>query len=90
MIDFLPGIKESAVIGLRDPDFGEMVAAIVVADSPWDAPGAEEIAMHVRSRLAAFKVPNQVHFVQELPRNAMGKVQKAVLRQRYGVQAAPI
>lgn len=89
VIDALPGVKESAVIGLRDADFGEVVAAVVVVSPDADCPGSEDIAMHVRSRLASFKVPKQVHFVQELPRNAMGKVQKAVLRQRLGAVVAP-
>lgn len=81
-IDELSGVKESAVIGLPHPDFGEGVAAVVVPD------GSDEISETVvidalRDRLARFKQPKCVFIVDELPRNTMGKVQKNVLRDRY-------
>jgi malonyl-CoA/methylmalonyl-CoA synthetase len=83
LIDAVPGVRESAVIGLPHADFGEAVAAVVVAE-----PGAEleadAIIDHVRSHAANFKVPKQVFFVDTLPRNTMGKVQKNLLRERYG------
>jgi len=82
MIDALPGVGESAVIGLPHPDFGEAVAAVIRA-----LPGAvvdlETVLAALRPRLASFKLPKAVIAVEELPRNAMGKVQKVALRGRY-------
>jgi malonyl-CoA/methylmalonyl-CoA synthetase len=82
-IDDLPGVKESAVIGVPHPDFGEGVIAAVVPD------GSEEISEKsivaaLSGRLARFKQPKRVFVVDELPRNTMGKVQKNVLRDTYG------
>lgn len=81
-IDALPGVTESAVIGLPHPDFGEGVAAVVVP-----APGAKitpaEVRAALEGRLAKFKQPKHVWIVDALPRNAMGKVQKNVLRDTY-------
>jgi malonyl-CoA/methylmalonyl-CoA synthetase len=81
-IDEMPGVAESAVIGLPHPDFGEAVAAVVVAKgaAPLDAAA---IMAGLRARIANFKVPKRVWVVDDLPRNAMGKVQKNVLRERY-------
>ena len=79
-IDQLDGIHESAVIGVPDLDFGERVIAIVVPES--ESLREEAIIAALRSLLAAYKLPKQVCFVDELPRNAMGKVQKNVLRDR--------
>jgi len=74
----LPGVAESAVIGLPHPDFGEGVAAIVIGE------GAEaDMIAAARAQLAAYKAPKRILFVDELPRNAMGKVQKNLLRQQY-------
>ena len=80
-IDALAGIIESAVIGVPHPDFGEGVTAVVVADGT----AADEAAViaSLRERLAHFKLPKRVLFVDDLPRNAMGKVQKNVLREKY-------
>jgi malonyl-CoA/methylmalonyl-CoA synthetase len=80
-IDALPGVIESAVIGLAHPDFGEGVTAIVVARP--DAPGEREILSILEGRLARFKCPKRVLFADELPRNAMGKVQKNLLREEH-------
>jgi malonyl-CoA/methylmalonyl-CoA synthetase len=80
VIDSLPGIGESAVIGLPHPDFGEAVTA--VATRSGEADEAAVIAA-CKGQLANFKVPKRVFFVDALPRNAMGKVQKNVLRQDY-------
>jgi malonyl-CoA/methylmalonyl-CoA synthetase len=78
-IDALEGVSESAVIGLPHPDFGEGVTAVVVS-----APGAilSEAAVFaaLEERLARYKLPKRVFFREALPRNAMGKVQKAALR----------
>ncbi len=81
-IDQIDGVVESAVIGLPHPDFGEGVTAIVVRTRN---AGADEnhIVAHLESRLAKFKQPKKIVFVDELPRNTMGKVQKAVLREQY-------
>ena len=78
ILDEMEGVTESAVIGLPHPDFGEAVAAVVIGTG-------DEAAMigALRERLAAFKTPKKVFFVDELPRNAMGKVQKNLLRERY-------
>ncbi len=84
-LDAMDGIVESAVVGVPDPDFGErVVAAVKPAEEP---PSAEEIIAKLKERLAGYKVPKQVHFVDELPRNVMGKVQKNLLRERFGPQA---
>lgn len=80
-IDALPGVVESAVIGLAHADFGEGVTAIVVARP--DAPGEQEILRILEGRLARFKCPKRVLFADELPRNAMGKVQKNLLREAH-------
>lgn len=82
VIDRLPGVLESAVIGLPDADFGEAVAAVVVPEGA-ASPTAEAVRAAVRDRLAGYKVPKRVFFAQELPRNTMGKVRKDVLRERY-------
>jgi len=82
-IDAMPGVIESAVIGVPHPDFGEGVVAVVAR-----APGATlteaGVQQALRDRLARFKQPKRVYFVEDLPRNAMGKVQKARLREQYG------
>ncbi|QJR15166.1 malonate--CoA ligase [Usitatibacter palustris] len=81
-LDELPGVHESAVVGVPHKDFGEAVTAIIVAKAEAKPSEADVIAA-LRARLANFKVPKRVYFVEELPRNAMGKVQKNVLRDRY-------
>jgi malonyl-CoA/methylmalonyl-CoA synthetase len=81
-IDALPGVAESAVIGLPDPDFGEAVTAVVVPRQASSLAGADVVGA-LKARIASFKVPKRVFVVDELPRNAMGKVQKNVLRERF-------
>ncbi|MCA3574342.1 MAG: malonyl-CoA synthase, partial [Aestuariivirga sp.] len=76
-----PGIVESAVIGVPHPDFGESAVAVVTARGP--LPPEAEIIAALSKSLARFKVPRRIFLVDELPRNAMGKVQKAELRKRY-------
>ena len=84
-IDQLPGVSESAVIGVPDADFGERVTAVVVPEA--GEPGEEAIIKALRPLLAAYKLPKQVTFVDTLPRNAMGKVQKHILRKRFTVKS---
>ncbi len=81
-IDAIPGVVESAVIGVPHADFGEGVTAVVVKDraSAIDEKGVQHA---LEGRLAKFKQPKRVIFVDELPRNAMGKVQKNILRDAY-------
>ena len=82
-IDELPGVFESAVIGVPHRDFGEAVTAVVVPKPGATLDEARLIAA-LKGRIANFKVPKQVHVVPELPRNQMGKVQKNLLRDRFG------
>jgi malonyl-CoA/methylmalonyl-CoA synthetase len=81
-IDAMPGVIESAVIGVPHADFGEGVTAIVVCDKN---AGIDEssVLKALDGRLAKFKMPKRVFVVDELPRNAMGKVQKNILRETY-------
>ena len=81
-IDALPGVLESAVIGVPHPDFGEAVVAVVVP-RPGAAADPAAIAAALAGQLAKFKQPKHVAIVPELPRNTMGKVQKALLRQDH-------
>jgi malonyl-CoA/methylmalonyl-CoA synthetase len=82
-IDELPGVQESAVIGVAHPDFGEAVTAVVVRRRGQATATEGAIVAALRERLANFKVPKRVYFVDELPRNTMGKVQKNALRDRF-------
>ncbi len=80
-IDAIDGVVESAVIGVPHPDFGEGIVAVVTARKA--LPPEQDMIAGLAARLAKFKVPKRIHVVDELPRNAMGKVQKAELRRRY-------
>jgi len=82
VLDDLPGVDESAVIGVPHPDFGEAVVAVVVprAGATLDAAA---MLRALKEKIANFKVPKRIHVARELPRNAMGKVQKNVLRDTY-------
>jgi malonyl-CoA/methylmalonyl-CoA synthetase len=81
-IDEMAGVAESAVIGLPHPDFGEAVAAVIVA-RPGARVDAAQVIVALKDKIANYKVPKRVWIVDELPRNAMGKVQKNLLRDRY-------
>ncbi len=83
VIDDLDGVLESAVIGVPHPDFGEAVVAVVVRDRGGKALDEEAVIGGVKGQLAAFKRPKKVFFVDALPRNAMGKVQKKALRDEH-------
>jgi len=82
-IDDIPGVSESAVIGVPHADFGEAVTAVVVRDGSGGNPTEQSIIAALKEVLANYKVPKRVVFVDALPRNAMGKVQKNLLRQEY-------
>jgi malonyl-CoA/methylmalonyl-CoA synthetase len=81
-LDAIEGVLESAVFGVPHPDFGEGVTAAVVA-KPGAVLSEEAILESVKIRLARYKVPKRILLVEELPRNAMGKVQKNALRQAF-------
>ena len=82
LIDEIEGVRESAVIGVPHPDFGEGVVAVVVPREGAD-PTEDAILAPLRDRLARYKQPRRVVFVPELPRNTMGKVQKNALRETF-------
>ena len=81
-IDAMPGVIESAVIGVPHADFGEGVTAVVVCN-PQAKIDEATVLKALEGRLAKFKMPKRVFVVDELPRNAMGKVQKNILRDMY-------
>lgn len=86
VMDDMHGVVESAVIGVPHADFGEAVVAVVVTQ-----PGAtldkDAMVATLKGQLANYKVPKQIHFVSELPRNTMGKVQKNVLREQFATSS---
>ncbi|MDO9284592.1 MAG: malonyl-CoA synthase [Aquabacterium sp.] len=82
VINDLPGVAESAVIGVPHPDFGEAVVAVVVAQ-PGATLDAAAMVAHLKGQIANFKVPKHLFVVADLPRNAMGKVQKNLLREQH-------
>lgn len=85
----MPGVAESAVIGVPHPDFGEGVVAVVVPRAGAQ-PEPDELIGALKTRIANFKVPKHLFLVPELPRNTMGKVQKNLLREQHqALFAAP-
>lgn len=82
-IDAIEGVAESAVIGVPHPDFGEGLVAVVVGDNGVKMTD-DDIIAPLSGRLARFKQPKHIAFVDQLPRNTMGKVQKNVLRETFG------
>jgi malonyl-CoA/methylmalonyl-CoA synthetase len=82
LIDDLPGVTESAVVGLPHRDFGEGVTACVVTANRTGLT-EKDVLEALAGRLAKFKHPKRVLFVDELPRNTMGKVQKNLIRERF-------
>ena len=82
-LDELPGVRESAVVGVPHPDFGEAVTAVLVPREGEKVPTEAEVIAALRKKLANFKIPKRVYVVDDLPRNTMGKVQKNLLRERF-------
>jgi malonyl-CoA/methylmalonyl-CoA synthetase len=82
-VNALPGVAESAIIGVPHPDFGEAVVAVIARAAGQTAPDEKAVIAALGDRLAKFKLPKRVFIVDDLPRNAMGKVQKAELRKTY-------
>ena len=86
VIDDILEVKESAIIGAPDPDFGEVVIAVVVIEDNCSAHNdfsEKKVISFCKTQLANFKIPKRIEVVQSLPRNAMGKVQKNLLRERF-------
>jgi malonyl-CoA/methylmalonyl-CoA synthetase len=81
-INELPGVAESALVGVPHPDFGEVGVAVVIA-KPGATVNSDAVVSALKSRLANFKIPKRCFIVPELPRNTMGKVQKNLLREQY-------
>ena len=81
IIDEIHGVKESAVVGVADSDFGEAVIAVIVSDG--STLNEKKITSICKAQLANFKVPKRIYFIEDLPRNAMGKIQKNLLRDRF-------
>lgn len=85
IIDQMPGVTESAVIGVTHADFGEAVTAVVVRSD--NSLTEQALRSHMKSKVANFKVAKNVYFIEELPRNTMGKVQKNILREMFSKSA---
>jgi malonyl-CoA/methylmalonyl-CoA synthetase len=83
LIDELDGVIESAIIGVPHPDFGEAVTAVVIRDASHTDCTEEKIITALKAKLANYKIPKRILFIDELPRNTMGKVQKNLLRDAY-------
>lgn len=81
-INDMPGVAESALVGVPHPDFGEVGVAVVIA-KPGAAVDPVQITARLKAKLANFKIPKQCFVVDELPRNTMGKVQKNLLREQH-------
>ncbi len=81
-INDMPGVAESALVGVPHPDFGEVGVAVVIA-KPGAQLDGEAIVARLKAQLANFKIPKRCFVVEELPRNSMGKVQKNLLRDQH-------
>ncbi len=81
-VNEMPGVAESAVVGVPHPDFGEVGVAVVIA-KPGASVDPDQVIAALKARLANFKIPKRCFVVAELPRNTMGKVQKNLLREQH-------
>jgi len=82
VLNELPGVQESAIVGVPHPDFGEVGVAVVIARAG-AKPDPDALLATLKARLANYKIPKRCFVLAELPRNTMGKVQKNLLRERY-------
>ena len=82
-IDRIAGVAESAVLGVPHPDFGEAVIAVIERQAAGREPTERQVLGQLKTQLASFKLPKKLFWVEALPRNDIGKVQKHVLRERY-------
>jgi malonyl-CoA/methylmalonyl-CoA synthetase len=82
VINDMPGVAESALVGVPHPDFGEVGVAVVIAKSGVNLNG-DAVVASLKAQLANYKIPKKCFVLSELPRNTMGKVQKNVLREQY-------
>lgn len=80
-LESIDGVAEAAVIGAADADLGERVVAVLETERPLDEAGVLTL---LKTQLAGYKLPKQIHFTDALPRNTMGKVRKNALRETYG------
>jgi malonyl-CoA/methylmalonyl-CoA synthetase len=87
-INDMPGVAESAVVGVPHPDFGEVGVAVLIA-RPGKMVDPSAVLATLKTTLANFKIPKHCVVVTELPRNSMGKVQKNLLRDQYRSLFAP-
>ena len=82
----VPGVAQVAVVGLPDPRWGQSVCAVIVPAGP--RPAEADLVAACRARLAGFKTPRRVEYVEALPRTGTGKVRKSALRARFGGRPA--
>jgi malonyl-CoA/methylmalonyl-CoA synthetase len=83
LVDEIPGVKESAVVGVPHRDFGEAVIAVLVPEDMQHLPEEQAVISELKQKIANYKVPKKIIFLEQLPRNTMGKVQKNILREDY-------
>jgi len=83
LLDQIEEVKESAIIGLAHKDFGEAVTAVVIPNNINNPPDIKKIKTFLKEKIANYKVPKKIIFMENLPRNTMGKVQKNILRETY-------
>jgi malonyl-CoA/methylmalonyl-CoA synthetase len=82
-LDGIGNIAESAVIGVPHPDFGEAVVAVVELADPGAELAVGVVQGELAERLAKYKIPKAIQILPQLPRNTLGKVQKAMLKARF-------